>query len=175
MMKETYQIAIELYEGAVHAGAPSDICHLCSARVNEGVKGCFELFSELCALGYTNSQYGAVTFYGVDAHALQHPEIHGKKNNAAHLLRLHWIFARGAYTQSGVVPTWWQQYLQRRDVPRLAPPTRRGTITVTEVAGAQSPQAYADLMQQWAHNVYDAWHMHHEWARRALARLLHER
>ncbi len=173
-MKETYQIAITLYEAAVDAGAPRNICHCCGGQVNEGVKGCFELFSELCARGYTDPHYGAATFYGVDAHALQHPEIHGKKNNAAHLLRLHWIFERGAYMHSGVVPAWWQQYLQCGDVPLLTPPTQRGTITVVEVARAQTPQAYATLMQQWARTVYDAWHTHHAWARRELARLLPE-
>jgi hypothetical protein len=171
-MKETYLIAIKLYEAAINAGSPLDHCQYCGARINDGVKGCFELFSELCARGYTNAQFGVATFYGVDAHALQHPELHGKKNNAAHLLRLHWIFERSMYTHAGVVPKWWQQYLQRRDVPLLAPPTPRGTLTVVDVASATTTQEYANRMQDWARSVYDAWHVHHAWARRELARLL---
>jgi hypothetical protein len=171
-MKETYQLAVKLYEAAVLAGAPTDICQCCGASVDEGVKGCFELFSELCVLGYTNPEYGAATFYGVDAHALQHPEIHGKKNNAGHLLRLHWIFERGEHARSGSVPTWWQQYLHRPDIPILEAPTSRGTMTVVDVAKAKTPQQYADLMQRWAVLVYGAWQVHHDWARRELACIL---
>ena len=40
-MKESYLIAIQLYEEAVAAGAPRDVCHLCGAHVTEGVKGCW--------------------------------------------------------------------------------------------------------------------------------------
>lgn len=171
-MKETYQVAIKLYEEALKGGAPTDSCSLCNAPVDQGVKGCFELFSELCARGYTDTRYGAATFYGVDAHALQHPEIHGKKNNAAHLLRLHWIFERGAYAHSGSIPKWWQHYLQRRDVPLLAPPTSRGQLTVVDVASATTVQEYTDRMEEWARSVYSAWYAYHAWARRELARLL---
>jgi hypothetical protein len=88
MMKETYLVAIKLYKDAVRAGAPTDTCSCCGAPIREGVKGCFALFSEVNIRGYSQAGYGN-SFYGVDAHALQHPEIHGKKNNAAHLLRLH--------------------------------------------------------------------------------------
>ena len=88
-------VAIQLYEEAVRAGAPKDVCSCCGASIAEGVKGCFELFSEVGIRGQNQPGYGN-SFYGVDPHALQHPEIHGKKNNAAHLLRLHWIFEHGA-------------------------------------------------------------------------------
>ena len=174
-MKDTYQQAIALYEASVKAGMPADICQLCGACVSEGVKGCFELFSELCLYGYTDLQYRSALSYGVDAHALQHPEIHGRKNNAAHLLRLHWMFERGGHAEGTVNPIWWQAYLQHSDVPILEPPPERGTITVVDVAPAQTPQTYAVLMERWATDVYRAWSLHHEWAREELARLIPQR
>jgi hypothetical protein len=172
-MKETYLIAIQLYEDAVRAGAPPDVCQCCGAHVAEGVKGCWELISELFIREYPDGRIGGAGFMGGDAHALQHPEIHGKKNNAAHLLRLCWIFERGQVAQAGTVPHWWQQYLQgSNNVPRLEPPSDRGPITVADVAAAESAQAAAALMEAWARSVYAAWHLHHDWARRELARLL---
>lgn len=171
-MKESYQIAIKLYEEAVAQGAPANVCHCCGAFIHEGLKGCFEVFSELCARGYNDPRYGAATFYGVDAHALQHPEIHGKKNNAGHLLRLCWVFEYGQERHSGTVPKWWQGYLQRNDIIYLPPPRQRGKLTVVEVAGAQTPEQHAALMKQWALAVYEAWNVHHEWARSELKKIL---
>lgn len=171
-MKKSYLVASQLYQEAVERGAPEDICHCCGAAVAEGLKGCFELFSELCVLGYSDPAYGAATFYGVDAHALQHPEIHGKKNNAAHLLRLCWIFERNEHRQAGLVPSWWQRYLERNDVPVLDPPPSRGQITVADVAPTQTPEEHARLMRRWALSVYEAWSPHHDWARRTLKEIL---
>lgn len=172
-MKETYLIAIQLYEAAVAAGAPRDVCHLCGAHVAEGVKGCWELLSELLIREYPDGMIGGVGFMGGDAHALQHPEIHGKKNNAAHLLRLTWLFDYNQVAQAGTVPRWWQQALQGANtMPWLEPPQDRGQITVADVAAAQSAHAAAALMEPWARSVYAAWHPHHAWARRELARVL---
>jgi hypothetical protein len=173
-MKDSYQIALKLYQEAINAGRPRNICQCCGAAVEEGLKGCFELFAELCARGYTDPQYGAATFYGMDAHALQHPEIHGKKNNTGHLLRLCWIFERGAQAQSGTVPKWWQTYIGRNDIISLEPPLDRGKMTVVEVAAAKTPEEYEALMQQWALSVYKAWHGHHDWAKSELARIFKE-
>lgn len=164
-MKESYEKAIALYQNALLADQPTDRCQCCGAEVAEGVKGCWELYSAVLSRTYGDGRYGGA-FYGVDAHALQHPEVHGKKNNAAHLLRLCWVLERGA--QSGGVPAWWQRYLARADVPLLAPPQARGKITVVDVASAATPAAYAAQMRRWAEEVYAAWSAHHGWARRAL-------
>jgi len=140
--------------------------------VAEGAKGCFERFAAVLEQGYRDRRYSAASFYGVDAHALQHPEIHGKKNNAAHLLRLCWVIEYDAHAQSGTVPAWWQRYTARTDIPILAPPTARGLVTVVDLATAATPDAYASGMRGWAEAVYAAWDAHHRWARGELARML---
>lgn len=171
-MKASYQKAIALHEAALRSGAPSDRCQCCGAAVAEGAKGCFELFAAVLEQGYSDRRYSAATFYGVDAHALQHPEIHGKKNNAAHLLRLCWVFERDAHMYSGTVPAWWQRYTARSDLPILAPPATRGAITVVDLAHPATPEAFAGGMRRWAEAVYAAWNAHHAWAQRELARIL---
>jgi len=171
-MKQIYLLAIRLYEESRRAGAPPDRCQCCGAAVAEGVKGCWELYAGLGERAYADPAYATATFYGVDAHALQHPEIHGIKNNAAHLLRLHWIFSRHAYVQANTVPRWWQAYLQSNNIPHLDSPPQRGDITVVQVAAAPSAPAYAAAMQAWGRAVYDAWAIHHGWAERTLAALL---
>ncbi len=171
-MKEVYLLAIRLYEDSLRAGLPANRCLCCGAPVAEGVKGCWELYAGLGERAYADPAYATVTFYGVDAHALQHPEIHGKKNNAAHLLRLHWIFTRDMYSQANTIPRWWQAYLQGNNIPHLDPPPLRGDITVVQVVAAQAAPAYAAAMQAWGRSVYDAWAAHHGWAEETFSRLL---
>ena len=140
-MKDSYLLAIQLAKVNQEPEAPLDVCQCCGA-VGRGPKMLRRLFAELGLRGYDDPIWNAPFFYGVDAHALQHPEVHGKKNNAAHLLRLHWIFAHDAHAQAGTVPRWWQHYLAQYDVP-LLPPTARGAITMVDVAAATSPEEYA--------------------------------
>ena len=141
-MKRVYLIAIQLYEEGIRAGLPVDRCQCCGAAVADGVKGCWELYAGLGERSYADPAYARATFYGVDAHALQHPEIHGKKNNAAHLLRLHWIFSRDMYSQANTDTTaGGNSYLQSNNIPPLDPPQARGDITVVQVAAAQSAAA----------------------------------
>jgi len=171
-MKESYQIAHELYARAVAQGARPDVCLCCGADIIGGLPACVELFAELGALRYTDPAYAAPTLYGVDAHALQHPEIHGKKNNAAHLLRLHWLFSRGEIARVGDIPRWWHDWLNDGDIPILEPPRHRGDLTVMDVAVAHCADDFARLMEAWARSVYAAWGEHHAWAERELRRLL---
>jgi hypothetical protein len=174
LMKTSYQLAMQQHDQAVAAGCARDVCHCCSARVREGLKGCFELFLERCTLGYAPPEYRQAMFYGVDAHALQHPEIHGRKSIAGHLLRLHWIFEHGEHARVGRVPQWWQQYLECEEIQYLEPPKLRGAVTVTDevLVAAETAREHAAAMQYWAWSVYQAWHEHHEWAAETLARAL---
>lgn len=46
--------------------------------------GCHALLAQVCAVEYSGPAYSAVNHLSVDAHALQHPEDYGIKNNAFH-------------------------------------------------------------------------------------------
>ena len=68
-------------------------CQFCGANTKRGIHECLEIFN----LGFqdidlTKTENHMYRFLIVDAHTLQHPEIHGRWNNHFHLLRLHLIF-----------------------------------------------------------------------------------
>jgi len=168
-MKTSYQQAIALQQEWVRAGYDADICRCCGAHVPNGVQGCFELYSELAVRPTAQAAPLAASTYRVNAHALQHPEIHGKTNNAAHLLWLCWLFEFGGDASLPGGPPWWRRGA-RGEVPVLSAPEIRGAITVVDVAQATSPDEHLRLSEQWARSVYNAWRMHHDWARREVQR-----
>ena len=87
-----------------------DVCPYCKAVVPGGVEGCVSLFNEILLLDYSNPEYGSVHLFTVDAHPLQHSEIHGKKNNAYHLLRLCWLLEHNGNPKLGQSLRWLQNY-----------------------------------------------------------------
>ena len=131
-----------------------------------GVEGCFVLFNEVLALEYSDPAHGAVNLLSVDAHALQHPEDHGVKNNAFHLIRLCWLLEHGGDPRLGQGPLWLQkQFDGNPKLPVLTPPVDRGKVTIADVYGAQTPKEHAERVYRWAHSVWEAWSAHHAWAR----------
>lgn len=70
----------------------SGSCQFCGATTKRGIHECLEIFSLGFKLDYSIATNHLFRFVSVDAHALQHPEIHGRWNNHFHLTRLHLIF-----------------------------------------------------------------------------------
>ena len=144
-------------------------CARCGAVAPGGVEGCFALFGQVVALEYSDPAYGAVNLLSVDAHALQHPEDHGIKNNAFHLIRLCWLLEHGGDPRLGQGPRWLQvQFDGNPKLPVLEPPVNRGKVTVADVCGAANPDDHAKHVYRWARSVWEAWSAHHEWARQWL-------
>ena len=153
----------------------SDTCTSCGASIEGGLVACQYLFATLLAREYTDIAYGKVNFYTVNAHALQHPEIHGIKN-IAHLIRLCWCIEYHGNPQIGTGPQWFVKYLNGDyRPPSLEIPQNRGAITVVDVSKAQTPAVYQDLARAWGQSVWDAFAVHHHWARRELTRILMDR
>mgnify|MGYP005753850525 CR=1 FL=1 len=169
-MQDILQRVHDLFEESLEQGFPPDRCHLCGARVYEGLKGCYDRYTTLLAREYSDPAFAAVHLYSVDAHALQHGEIHSRGNNATHLLRLCWLVEQGGNPHiAGGGSRWLQAWAERADVPYLAPPLRRGALTVMDLVGIEAPEAYAAQARAWAESVWDAWADHQAWARRTLA------
>jgi hypothetical protein len=112
---------------------------------------------------YKHIEYSKANSYTVDSHALQHPEIHGKKNNFFHLLRLGYIFIYKG--ESGINKD--PKVLKKRingniDIPILIPPVTRGKINVNILEKAENPDEYFKLAQEWALEVWNSWSSYHD-------------
>ena len=140
-------------------------CTLCGADVSDGVMGCqrvFELgFSEL--LGSADPEL--YRFLIVDAHALQHAELHGTWSNHFHLTRLHLVLRHGRRWSYKASPRL-SATLDRRK-PELSPltpphPKERGAVTVATVRDTASNTAEAQaVVLRWARSVHAAWFASH--------------
>jgi len=140
-------------------------CTRCGATVPGGTEGCWKLFQEVLALEYSDPAYGPVHLLTVDAHALQHPEDHGPRSNAFHLLRLCMLLEYGGDPRIGHNPKWFQAQIDgNRKAPYLEPPAGRGKVTIAHVHGAASPEEHAERVYGWARSVWEAWSDHHDWA-----------
>ncbi len=68
-------------------------CQFCGADTKRGVHECLEIFNPgFQDIDYANLVNHVYRFLIIDAHTLQHPEIHGRWSNHFHLTRLHLIF-----------------------------------------------------------------------------------
>lgn len=154
----------------------SGACQFCRAAVQHGVAECLDLLGELAGRVHTERDYGAVHLYSVDAHTLQHPEIHGRLNNHVHLMSLCLMLERGASAALGTRKPAVQKFLALgREWPPLAPPAigERGVLTVKEIVGASAEERPA-LARRWGEEVWNAWRVHQPWVRRTLDRLMHD-
>ena len=144
-------------------------CQFCGANTKRGIHECLEIFN----LGFSdldfsipeNHQY---RFLIVDAHTLQHPEIHGRWNNHFHLSRLHLIFKydiKWTYQLSPKLSDYLNKYKKDNPNEYLKPPEvlKRGTITTTDIAKkSNSETACKNVIKEWAFEVYNTWNVHHE-------------
>ncbi len=141
-------------------------CTRCGACVRGGTEGCWKLYHEIVALEFSDPAYGRVHLLSVDAHALQHPEDHGVKNNPFHLASLCWMLEHNGDARTGATPRGLQKSF---DTPRapvvLDPPINRGEITVADVYGAPNADEHFERVRRWSESVWNAWSAHHAWAR----------
>jgi hypothetical protein len=143
-------------------------CQFCGANTKRGIHECLEIFN----LGFQDIDYAKIEnhiyrFLIVDAHTLQHPEIHGRWNNHFHLTRLHLIFKyklKWTYDLSPGLSDYLNKYKVHKQDEYLNPPKvlERGTITTTDILEKSNSGAeIKELITQWAFEVYTKWNTHH--------------
>lgn len=133
-----------------------------------GDAGCWDAFYAILALEYSDPAYAAANLFTVDAHALQHAEDHGVKNNAFHLVRLCWLVEYGGDARLGAGPRWLQRHFDGDvDLPPLPSPApgQRGALTVADLGADASPELHVAQARAWALAVWQAWQAHQDWAR----------
>lgn len=143
-------------------------CQFCGAHTQRGIHECLEIFNlGFQEIDFTNIENHIYRFLIVDAHTLQHPEIHGRWNNHFHLSRLHLIFKYGikwTYDLSPKLSDYLNKYKVHKKDEYLSPPDvlKRGSITTTDIKEKSANESDCkDLIIKWAMEVYEKWSVHH--------------
>lgn len=142
-------------------------CQFCGADYPKGIFDCMNNYNagtEL--LDFSNPEYHLFRFLSVDAHALQHPEIHGRWSNHFHLTRLYLLLDKKIpwdYHKSPLLSAYLNNYKLSRPHEFLIPPEpmKRGNSTVKNLSTATTVAECVEQIRQWAIDVYGAWHENH--------------
>jgi len=143
-------------------------CQFCGANTTRGIHECLEIFNlGFQQIDFAKAENHKYRFWAVDAHTLQHPEIHGRWNNHFHLSRLHLVFkykVTWTYQLSPQLSNHLNRYKVGKPNEYLLPPKQleRGNITTTDILGNSTNESVCkDLIRKWALEVYSKWHQHH--------------
>jgi Family of unknown function (DUF5946) len=142
-------------------------CQFCGADYEKGIFECMDnYYNGTQLLDFNNSEHHISKFLSVDAHALQHPEIHGRWNNHFHLTRLNLILEKKViwnYKKSPFLSDYLNGYKSSRQNEILTPPKplKRGKITAKDLMKATTAGERVESIQKWAGEVYQAWSSHH--------------
>lgn len=130
--------------------------------------GCWAIFGEILAKEYGEWRYPAVHRLTVDAYAVQHPGTPSRRSIqsvAVHLVSLFLVLERGYDFRAATRAK--NRVLRYRDrFVWLDPPPSLGEMTVLDVHMAGDLAEHAELVQQWAGLVWEAWSPHHDTVRR---------
>jgi len=150
-----------------------ETCACCGAAIPPEFDSCRAMFEAVLAREYADPACGAVHLLTVDAYVLQHPEEHGPRSNAFHLMRLCRLVEQGADPRLGSKPPRVQAKSFEADYrrfPYLKPPAQRGAFTIADVIHAGNAADHVSQVRWWAVSVWEAWAEHHAWARQAAQR-----
>lgn len=145
-------------------------CQFCGADVKNGIKDCVDIFNQgfeeqIDFLNFNNIIY---KFLSVDAHTLQHSEIHGRWNNHLHLTRLHLIFkykVKWTHQSTLKLSKCLNLYKKLHADEHLIPPKplERGMFSITDVIKmAKNEGECKKMIEKWALEVYDSWKKEHK-------------
>lgn len=144
-------------------------CQFCGAVLDRSVHECMEVFElGFGGLDLTLPQDHIFRFFIVDAHALQHPELHGRWSSHFHLARLVAILDEGvvwSYSDSPRLSSALDAHKTGVPDERLVPPRtgERGTHTVSGVQAVHTDEGSCKAeIRTWAHSVHTAWASEHE-------------
>ncbi len=130
--------------------------------------GCWQAYGELLARDYGEGHAPPIVELAVDAYAVQHPGVPGRRSSqsvAIHLLILCLVLERGLDPARA---TRARRHYTHRDFPWLEPPASQGEVTVLDVLDARDLAEHVARVERWARSVWDAWSAHHDTVRRWL-------
>jgi hypothetical protein len=125
--------------------------------------GCWAVYGTVLAREYGEWRYPAIHRLTVDTYSVQHPGTPSRQSIqsvAAHLigllvvLELGWPAARATQAIRSAVE-------RSERFIWLEPPRTRGDLTIADVAKAASLAEHEQVVQRWAHSVWESWRFHH--------------
>ena len=143
-------------------------CQLCGAPLQFGISQCVDISSTIThKINHNDGIKFMTIFLCVDAHALQHSEIHGRWNIHFHLSRLNLILNDNIhwnYKLSPILSEVVDEYKKTHREERILPPQveKRGAVTVIDVEKTLDDKEYIQLVNKWAKEVYDSFTNGHE-------------
>lgn len=140
-------------------------CPGCGALQPGGAEGCELRFQELTIRDFQDVRYFPTHRVLVDCYAMQHPEQYAVsgKSFAAHLTGLCvWLEHGGDVQLNRAI----QQWLSTNPpLERPTPPESRGRLTILDLEAAASIAEHRDIIQAWAHSIWEAYADYHTLAR----------
>jgi hypothetical protein len=142
-------------------------CQFCGANYQRGIFECMDNYNNgLEHLDFYDSENHLFRFLSVDAHALQHPEIHGRWSNHFHLTRLNLILDKKQtwdYKKSPMLSDYLNAYKLNRpnEFLNIPKPLYRGKITAKDLIKATTADECVEQIKKWADEVYQAWTANH--------------
>ncbi|MBL7997860.1 MAG: hypothetical protein JNL32_04385 [Candidatus Kapabacteria bacterium] len=143
------------------------MCQFCGADYQRGIFECMDNYNNgLEHLEFNDSENHLFRFLSVDAHALQHPEIHGRWSNHFHLTRLNLILDKKQtwdYKKSPMLSDYLNAYKTNKpdEFLTIPKPLDRGKITAKDLIKATTANECVELIQKWADDVYHSWSSSH--------------
>ncbi len=135
-----------------------------------GSPACWAAFNEVLAREFQDVRYFASHRLTVDAYTVQHPGDQSDRRAAQsvniHLTALYLVLEEGrtfahASKTLGILAKTYKQAFE----PLAPPAPDLYRLTVKDVLHAKTAEAHADIVRQWAQDVWRAWADHHDVAR----------
>jgi len=138
-------------------------CQFCGAICSKGVFECIENYTNLLDFLEQQSLREHFTrFMSIDAHALQHSEIHGRWSNHFHLTRLFLVLENNVvwdYKKSPQLSNHLKEYKIKHSNEKLQVPSLfdRGNINSTILCEINQKEGTFTTIRNWAESVFEAW------------------
>lgn len=157
-MQEWYEFAEKNGFSVIDSGK----CQLCNSDVGRGICECIEIANQIThKIDHIKGIENMTIFLSVDAHALQHSEIHGRWNNHFHLTRLNLIINRKIkwnYKLSPKLSEVLNLYKKAHNEEVIVNPIigNRGNLTVKDINEIDSEKEYIKMVWIWANEVLNS-------------------
>jgi hypothetical protein len=136
--------------------------------------GCWALFGEVSGRQYADARYRVGGLQLIDAYAVQHPGVPGRRSSQSvwiHLVSLCLRLERGL-PDDVTIRLVQRLASEKRDYPWLEPPASLGTVTIVDVHAASTAEEHVATVRVWSESAWEAWAVHREDIREVAAGLI---